>query len=67
LSYLHDKKWVDRNIKIYTEAIKSIKNKFFAKNKQNFINEINKINHISSDGFLSSSKGLLHLKRIDNE
>lgn len=67
LSYLHDKKWVDRNIKIYTEAIKSIKNKFFVKNKQNFINVINKINHISSGGFLSSSKGLLHLKRIDNE
>ena len=67
MSYLHNKEWVDKNIEIYANAIKSIKNNLFIKNKSKFLNAINKINHITSPGFLSPSNGLLHLKRINNE
>ena len=67
LSYLHDKKWVDKNIEIYSDAIKNIKNNCFLKNKQKFIKKINNLNDITSPGFLSPSNGLLHLKRINNE
>lgn len=68
LSYLHDEKWINGNIKIYSEALKAIKNGSFAKKKQSFINRINKLNKVSACGFLDPTKGLLHLEReVDNE
>lgn len=67
-SFLHDEKWVDENINIYTQAIKDIKGRTFAKNKKNLINRINKINKVTSCGFIDPTKGLLHLEReVDNE
>ncbi|XQP55358.1 MAG: U32 family peptidase [Mycoplasmoidaceae bacterium] len=66
LSYLHDEKWVNENIKIYAQALKAIKDGSFTSKKQSFIKRINKINKVSSCGFLDPTKGLLHLEREAN-
>jgi len=67
-SFLHDEKWVDKNIEIYSSALNDIKLGKFESNKQNYINEINKINKVSACGFLDPTKGLLHLEReVDHE
>jgi len=67
-SFLHDEKWVDKNIEIYSKAIKAINDGTFNKIKEQLINEINKINKVSACGFLDPTKGLLHLEReVDNE
>lgn len=67
LSYLHDEKWLNKTIQIYSDALKAIKNKTFVRKKKTFINEINKINKISACGFLDPTKGLLHLEREAND
>jgi len=67
-SFLHDEAWVDKNIEIYSKAIKAIRKGNFKDIKQELINEINNINKVSACGFLDPTKGLLHLEReVDNE
>lgn len=66
LSYLHDEKWVNENIKLYSSALKSIKDGTFNKKKADFIKQIKKMNKVSACGFLDPTKGLLHLEREVN-
>lgn len=67
-SFLHDAKWVDKTLDLYLRALDSIKKKTFNKNKAILVQEIKKLNKVSSCGFLDPTKGLLHLEReVDNE
>lgn len=64
LSFLHDRKWVDKTLDIYARALHLIKNKKFDdKAKALLINEIKSINDVSACGFINPTKGLLHLNK----
>lgn len=65
-SYLHDAKWVEQTLDIYHQALKDIKAKKFSKTKKALIAKLNKINKISTCGFIDPTKGLLHLQKGAN-
>lgn len=67
LSFLHDKKWLDKTLEIYVKAFELIRTKKFdEKAKALLVKEIQKLNKISACGFIDPTKGLLHLIKEEN-